>query len=87
MTEPDKLYMLWTSGDPTTAEKMVLMYAANSRIKDWWSEVTVIIWGAAASLIARDANLQERLKAAQIAGVHFSASKACADQVGITYLL
>lgn len=84
MTDPNKLYILWTTGDPVTAERMVLMYAANARLRDWWKEVTVIIWGAATGLVATDADIEARLLSARTAGVRFSACKACADQLGVT---
>ena len=29
------LHILWTNGDPVTAEHMVMMYATNSLLNDW----------------------------------------------------
>jgi len=46
MAEAEHLYILWTNGDPVTAEKMVLMYGLNSLKHDWWKKVTIIVWGA-----------------------------------------
>ena len=48
MPDKSKLYILWTNPDPLTAEKMVFMYAKNSRLQGWWDDVTVILWGATA---------------------------------------
>jgi hypothetical protein len=87
MSENDHLYILWTNGDPTTAEKMVFMYATNSLIKRWWKKVTLIIWGAPAKLSAEDTQIQGKIKGAQEAGVHITACKACADQLGVTETL
>lgn len=82
--KPDsRLFILWTNADPITSEKMVMMYATNSRLKNWWDEVTVIIWGATAAYAAKDAHIQEKIKTAQLAGVFFSACKACAEQLGV----
>ncbi|MGE4485871.1 MAG: DsrE family protein [Oscillospiraceae bacterium] len=80
----DKLYILWTNADILTSEKMVMMYATNSILKDWWKEVTVIIWGATAKLVSENAMIQEKIKIAQNVGVKFTACKACTDQLGVT---
>ena len=85
--EKTHLYVLWTNGDPVTAEKMVFMYTINSIIHSWWEKVTLIIWGAPAKLVSEDANIQKKIKEALDAGVHISACKACADQLGVTETL
>ena len=77
------LYVLWTSGDPITAENMVFMYTINALLQGWWEEVTVIIWGASAKLVSEDVNIQKKVKEALDAGVHVSACKACAEQLGV----
>ena len=84
MTEPTKLFILWTNADVLTSDKMVMMYATNSMLSHWWEEVTVIIWGATAKLVAENEMIQEKIKIASHAGVHFSVCKACADQLGVT---
>lgn len=81
--EKSKLYILWTNADIITADKMVMMYATNSILNQWWDEVTVIIWGSTTKLMAENELLQTKFKIAQHAGVHFSACKACADQLGV----
>jgi hypothetical protein len=50
MADKNHLYILWTNGDPVTAEKMVFMYGINSLLKQWWEKVTLIIWGAPTKL-------------------------------------
>ena len=87
MTEKTHLYVLWTNDDPITSEKMVFMYTINSLLKDWWEEVTLIIWGAPAKLVSEDVNIQKMVKKALEAGVHITACKACADQLGVTETL
>lgn len=83
----NKLYVLWTSDNEVTSEKMVLMYVANAKINKWWDHITLIIWGASNTLIAESEMIREKIKSAQHAGVHVSACKACADQLGTTQLL
>ena len=84
MDKSNQLFILWTSADLLTSEKMVMMYATNSMLEHWWGEVTVIVWGAPAKLVAENSLIQQKIKTSQQAGVHFSACKACADQLGVS---
>lgn len=47
---PNELVVLWTSGDREVALKMVFMYTLNSKLKGWWKDVTLIVWGPLLSL-------------------------------------
>jgi hypothetical protein len=85
--EKKHLYVLWTNDNPITAEKMVFMYTVNSLKHGWWEKVTLIIWGATAQLVSEDVNIQAKIKEALDAGVHVTACKACADQLGVTETL
>lgn len=87
MDDQSHLYVLWTNDDPTTAEKMVFMYTVNSLIHGWWEKVTLIVWGAPTKLVGEDAGIQAKIKEALDAGVHVTACKACADQLGVTETL
>jgi len=87
MGEKDHLYILWTNGDPITAEKMVFMYGVNALLMEWWEKVTLIVWGAPAVLCAENPGIQKKVKKALEAGVHITACKACADQLGVTEAL
>lgn len=82
--EKTKLFILWTNADLLTSEKMVMMYGINSKLHGWWKEVTIIIWGATAKLVAENEFIQEKIKMAMHTGVTVSACKACADQLGVT---
>ena len=87
MSKKTHLYVLWTNDNPVTAEKMVFMYTVNSLIHGWWEKVTLIIWGASAQLVSEDVNIQKKIKKALDKGVHITASKDCADQLGVTETL
>ncbi len=84
MSKKKKLYILWTNADPITAEKMVMMYGINSKARNWWDEVTIIVWGATAKLVAENDVIKEKIKHAIHVGVNVSACKACADQLGVS---
>jgi len=85
--EKNHLYVLWTNDNPITAEKMVFMYTINALAHGWWEKVTLIVWGATPKLVSEDAAIQAKVKEAQQAGVHVTACKACADQLGVTQAL
>ncbi|MBS0012885.1 MAG: DsrE family protein [Desulfobacterales bacterium] len=87
MSGKSHLYVLWTNADAVTAEKMVFMYTINSIKRRWWESVTLIIWGATTGLVSENGDIQEKVKEAREAGVHVSACKACADQLGATEIL
>lgn len=84
MSPNDHLYILWTSPDPVTAEKMVFMYGINARLRGWWAKVTLIVWGAPAALVTESPAIQAKVGEALEAGVHITACRACADQLGVT---
>lgn len=82
-TQPEKLLVVWTSGDIEVAEKMVFMYTMNAKLNGWWDEVTLLVWGPSSKLIATDTELQAELKPVQDAGVRVIACKSCAEKFGI----
>jgi hypothetical protein len=84
VSEKKHLYILWTSGDPITADKMVFMYSINAMANDWWDKVTLVIWGGSAKLVSEDEAIQKRVKDAQDAGVYVTACKGCSDQLGVS---
>jgi hypothetical protein len=82
-----ELYILWTNADPITAEKMVFMYALNSLKYGWWENVTLIIWGATAKLVAENEQMQQGIRTLLGAEVKVSACRACAEQLGVAETL
>lgn len=83
----NELFVLWTSGDRETALGMAFMYTHNSKLKGWWEDVTLIVWGAATKLLAQDAELQDRIRQMLDAGVDVVACVACAEMFGATKTL
>jgi hypothetical protein len=84
MSDTNHLYILWTSDNLTTAEKMVFMYGINAKRREWWKNVTIILWGAPPQMVVEHRILQQKIEEAQLEGVHITACKACADQLGVT---
>ena len=80
----EKLYILWTNADEVVFDKMVAMYARNSKIKGWWKDVTIIIWGPTAKLAVESESVALKIKELIHEGVALSACKACSDALGAT---
>ena len=83
-TVPEKLYVMWTSGDIEVARKMVFMYTANAKRNGWWKEICLIIWGPSAKLLAETDELQNQVGVMKELGVELLACKACADMYGVS---
>ncbi len=83
MSEKNHLYMLWTSADLETAEKMVFMYAENSKLHGWWEEVTLIIWGPTVKLTAESNKIQQLVSQVSESGVNVTSCRRCAELYGV----
>jgi hypothetical protein len=81
---PQRLAVVWTSGDPDVAQRMVLMYLHYSQQQGWFDEQRLIIWGPSARLLAGDKDLQAKVKAMMADGVVVEACIVCADLYGVT---
>lgn len=80
----DKLTVLWTTGDPEVALKMVFMYTLNAKKHGWWEEIRLIIWGPSALLASHDERIRTEIEEMREAGIELLACKACADSYGAT---
>jgi len=80
----DSLTVLWTSGDKEVALNMVFMYTLNAKVRNWWNEVRLIVWGPSSRLLSEDADLQDEVRKMSDAGVILDACKACADRYGVS---
>ena len=64
---------------------MAFMYTYNSRRFKWgWNNVTLVVWGPSAKLLARDAELQEHIIEMKEKGVKLLACKKCSDMYGVS---
>ena len=78
----EELTILWTNGDPVTAEYMVLMYAVNSIKNSWWEKVEIGVWGGATKLVQENRHIREKLLEAMGKGVRVRFCKGCAEELG-----
>jgi hypothetical protein len=79
-----RLAVIWTSGDPEVAHRVCFMYTHNAKKQKWFDEVTLIVWGPSARLLAGDKDLQAKVKTMLDDGVKIQACLACADSYGVT---
>ena len=83
-TEVNKLMVLWTSDDPMIAERVALMYTGVAKQYGLFEEVSVIIWGPSAKLVAEHKEVQAQLKDMMAKGVSLNACITCANMYGVT---
>jgi len=83
----EKLVIIWSSADRDVALNMVFMYTPNSRKFGWWDDITLVVWGPSAKLLAEDETLQIHMKNMIDAGVVVKACKMCSDSYGVSYKL
>ncbi len=79
----DHLYILWTNADITTSKLMVMMYGKNAKKKGWWKDVTIVVWGATAKLLAENKEIQAEMKTLIDCGVEFTGCITCAKELGV----
>ena len=75
----EKLVVVWSSGDREVALKMVFMYTRNARKRGWFDDVTFVIWGPSAQLLAADAEIQAGVAEMKNEGVRLEACAAAHD--------
>ncbi|MBW6458234.1 MAG: DsrE family protein [FCB group bacterium] len=82
--QSDTLCILWTSGDPEVAIKMVFMYANAAKQYKWFDEVELIIWGPSSKLTSKNKDIQDYIGKMLKNGIKIEACKACADSYGVS---
>ena len=81
---PDRLVVLWTSGDRDVALKMAFMYVLAARKNGWWEDITLVVWGHSALLAANDTEIRDALVNMKEAGVKLEACGACSNSYGVS---
>jgi hypothetical protein len=80
----EKLVVIWSSGDRNVALSMVFMYTLNANLHGWWDDVTLVVWGPSAKLLAEDTELQENIESMKETGVILEACISCAEMYGVS---
>jgi hypothetical protein len=82
-SEKQQLAVVWTSSDPEVAEKVCFMYTQNAKLKGWFNEVVLVVWGPSAKLLSENKVLQDRVKQMITEGVKVEACVTCANMYGV----
>lgn len=83
----EKLVIVWSSADREVALNMVFMYTSASKHQGMWDDITLVVWGPSAKLLAEDEELQVHIKSMIDAGIVIKACKMCSDSYGVSYKL
>jgi hypothetical protein len=83
----EKLVVIWSSADRDVALNMVFMYTSNSKKFGWWDDITLVVWGPSAKLLAEDEGLQIHITNMIDDGIVVKACKLCSDNYGVSHTL
>jgi len=75
--------VVWTSGDPGVAKNVCFMYTHNAKLRGWFGEVRLVVWGPSARLLTENEELQNQIKAMKKSGVVVEACVSCATNYGV----
>ncbi len=78
------LVVLWTTAEKDVMTKMVGIYVYNAKKQAWFDDITFIVWGPSAKLLAEDEEVQEWIRKFKEAGVTLEACIWCSNQYGVT---
>ena len=79
-----ELVVLWTTAEKDVFTKMVGLYVYNAKKNGWFENITFIIWGPSAKLLAEDEEVQDWHKKFKKEGVKLEACIWCTNQYGVT---
>lgn len=79
----NNLLVLWTTDNKETVLNMVLMYTLNAKIKGWWDNVALLVWGSSTRLLATDKDIQDYVKKIADAGIRVFICKRCVENINL----
>ena len=82
-----KLLVVWKSNNDIDINNFIIPYAYNSKTREWFDDVEVLIWGASQEKVLQYSIIQQRVKNLINNEIKIYACKMCADKVGASELL
>ncbi len=79
-----KLNVLWTTAEKDVAMRMIFIYLMDAKSMGWYDEITLIIWGPSARLVAEDKQVQQELDFLMQSGIEVTACQGCTEAYKIT---
>jgi hypothetical protein len=80
----NKLNVLWTTSERDVALRMIFIYLLDAKSMGWWDEITLIIWGPSAKLLAEDRLIQREVDFLLQSGITVIACQGCTEAYGVT---
>ncbi|MBW1613892.1 MAG: hypothetical protein JRJ57_07955 [Deltaproteobacteria bacterium] len=47
----NSIVVIWTSRDRDVAIEVVFPYTLNSKLREWWKDTTLVVWGPSTKLL------------------------------------
>ncbi|SRR6056297_1681298 len=80
----EKLVVMWTSRDRDIALQVAFLYTLNSKLRNWWKDVTFLVWGPSSKVLCEDAELQSFIPKMIEEGITVEACRKCSDNYGVS---
>ena len=72
---PQRLVVLWRSGDPEVFHSALYLFTHNSKRFKWFDEVILVVWGPSQKLLLEDGEIQNKVAKMQRSGVRCSRTR------------
>jgi len=82
--EGNSIVVYWTSRDADVARELVFPYVLNSKLRGWWGDVTLVVWGPSQLTLCETEDLREHIELIVESNVKVEACKACSDHYGVS---
>ena len=82
--ENNSIVVYWTSRDADVARELVFPYVLNSKLRGWWGDVTLVVWGPSQLTLCETEDLREHIELIVESKVKVEACKACSDHYGVS---
>lgn len=77
----NELLIVWSTQDKETILHLICLYGLNAKLKGWFGEVHILVWGASQQILSSDEEVQAKVKELSDAGVKLIACKKCSENM------
>ncbi|WP_024955436.1 hypothetical protein [Sulfurospirillum arcachonense] len=79
----NELLVVWTTNNKNTIMNMICLYTHNAKLKGWFDEVTLLVWGASQQVLSEDKEIRDKVQEMVNDGIKVVACKKCAENMYI----
>ena len=80
----NKIAVIWALKNPEVAKEMVLDNIRNFKLRGFWDQVRLVMWGPSVTLFAKDEELQSELAELKKIGVEVQICKRSTNGYDVT---